>query len=161
MHIPATPSRRRARDGAFSLIELTLVVVIAGMLAAIAVPRYANSLARYRADAAAQRVVGDLNHARAFAAARSKAVTVSFFPAAEQYTLAGIEELDHPGQTAITRLNEDPYGADLLSADFAGQPLVTFDGFGQPSAGGTITLAAGPRTLTITVDPDTGRASTP
>src|SRR5204863_23675 len=63
-HTPILRAGPASSRRAFSLIEITLVLMVMGVLAALAVPRYASALARYRADAAARRIVADLDLAR-------------------------------------------------------------------------------------------------
>ncbi|OEU45432.1 MAG: type II secretion system protein GspH [Desulfobacterales bacterium S7086C20] len=48
----------------FTLLEITIVIAIAGMLAAIAVPSLVSQLPRYRLSGAARQVMGDLMWAR-------------------------------------------------------------------------------------------------
>ncbi len=161
MTAPPT-SRRRPRATArraFTLVEVALVVVIAGLLAAVAVPRYAQSLTRYSANAAAQRVIADLELARQRAAATSKTVDVVFDPAADTYAFTNLDHPDHPGTPYTVDLSADPYGADLRTADFAGRAYFKFSGYGRPDAGGTLTLGVGTHAFTIALDPDTGQAT--
>lgn len=157
-HDPTRHAMRHRRHG-FTLVEVVLVVVIAGLIGAIAVPRYAQSLTRYSADAAAQRLVADLNYARNRAAARSKAVVVNFDPATDTYTLDGLDDPDHPGQTYATDLQQNPYSADITTADFAGRAYFTFDGYGKPTSSGVVTLNAGDRTIQVGVSAATGEAA--
>lgn len=143
----------------FSLIELTLVTVIVGIVAAMAVPRYADALARYRADAAAQRVVANLERAQTLAQSSSRDVTVWF-----RVHLDILEITDRAGTydgelEYQTQLGKDPYHADLVSADFGGNHFLVFGGYGQPNSGGTATLAVGGLTRTVTLDPHTGKVS--
>jgi len=48
----------------FTLLEITIVIAIAGILAAIAVPSLVSQLPRYRLSGAARQVMGDLMWAR-------------------------------------------------------------------------------------------------
>ncbi len=48
----------------FTLLEIIIVIAIAGILAAIAVPSLVNQLPRYRLSGAARQVMGDLMWAR-------------------------------------------------------------------------------------------------
>ena len=43
----------------FTLIALTITVLITGIVAAVAAPKFANSIIRYKIDAAAMRIAGD------------------------------------------------------------------------------------------------------
>ena len=84
----------RNATGGFGLIEMAIVMAIVGLFATISVPRYANSLTRYRADAAAQRVVADLELAQSAArqAAASRQVTCD--SANDTYQLQNVKNLN-------------------------------------------------------------------
>jgi len=138
-----------------------MVVVIIGMLAAMAIPRFANSLAHRRVEAAARRIAADLALAQRRAKFTSASQKVTFDVVANSYLLVGVQHLDHPDEAYQVSLSEDPYRAAIVNVDFgATDPEeIVFDGYGVPDSGGTIVVDAGGNQKTVTVDPDTGRAS--
>ena len=160
MHAPThitIEARARRRTPGFSLIELVLVMTIIAVLSAIAVPRYADALARYRADAAARRVVADLNYARQRARSSSTSVKVKVKPALDCLEIVGEQSMDDPAGGWITDLSASPYLADMVSSDFSGNKVV-FNGYGYPDSGGLIVLTVSSESRTIVLDADTGKA---
>ncbi len=151
-------SARRTGAG-FSLVELTLVTIIIGIVAAMAVPRYADALTRYRADAAAQRIVADLARAQSHAQATSTSATVWLRTAEDEVQILELTALDGGSGTYLTKLNEAPYFADLTNAVTDGDQYLVFDGYGQPDSAGTFILNCGGVQRTITVDATTGEAT--
>src|SRR5688500_10231700 len=110
------------RAAGFSLFELLIVVSLFAIVAAMAVPRYASSVGRYRADAAARRVAADLALARAKARAASAARTVTFNAAAGAYTISGMRHLDRASDPYTVNLSAAPYHVLVAHADFGGVP---------------------------------------
>jgi prepilin-type N-terminal cleavage/methylation domain-containing protein len=147
--------------GGFSLVELVMVVVIIAILAAMAVPRFGDSLAHRRVEAAARRIAADLALAQRRAKATSASHTVVFNTGGHAYVVEGAQDLDHPGDVYEVSLADDPYRAVItaivLGADTPRK--IVFDGYGVPDSGGTIVVEAGGNQKTVTVDPDTGRAT--
>lgn len=143
------------------MIDVVLTVLIIGVLAAAAAPRYANSLHQMRVQAAAERIKADLGYVRQSAISESGALTVSFVPATESYSVAGLAHINHPGQTFAVDLTLSPYNAQLVSAALGGDADIQFDRFGKPDSGGTITVASGGFQQTVTIDADSGKASIP
>lgn len=148
-----------AFDCGFSLLELLLVLAIMATLTAIAIPRYQGSLARYRADLAAHRIVADLTQAQSSARAASASRTVTFSIAGNTYQIPELSSLDGNSGSYSVALSERPYEAGLVSANFGGDAQIVFNGWGIPDSGGTVTLAVGTEQRTVALDTETGRAS--
>jgi prepilin-type N-terminal cleavage/methylation domain-containing protein len=142
---------------AFSLIELIIVAVIIAMLASMAIPRFGNSIARQRADAAAKRISADLEFARRIAMTTSKSQTVSFDTTELSYRLVGLPHLDHPDQEYKNNLFEEPYSATGISTDLGGDAEVVFDMYGTPDSGGSVQVQVGEHYRTVTLDEVTGQ----
>lgn len=148
---------RLSRQRGFTLVELLLIAIVLSVLAAIAAPRYAGALTHYRADSAARRIATDLDAARATSRAQSTTVTVTF--SADGYTISHVQ----PFQTAVlgtytVNLRQDPYGVKGIAADFGGGSSLSFDGYGQTSIGGTVTVRVGHAERVVVVDAATSTA---
>lgn len=143
----------------FSLIELVTVVIIIGILASMAIPRFANFTGRQRADAAARRIAVDLSLAQGRAGSSSRSQTADFDVAGNSYRLIGIPDPNRPDVEYVVSLSEDPYQAKLISADFGGDAQVVFDGYGTPDSGGKVVVGWGTIQKTVVLDGDTGKAS--
>jgi prepilin-type N-terminal cleavage/methylation domain-containing protein len=148
----------RSNQG-FSLLELVLVLGIIAIFAAIAVPRYGAATSRYRADLAARRIVQDLALAQATAKAKGAAQTVRIRQGADQVVLYDTAALDPHMSTYRTYFSDSPYKADITSSVFNGDNYIIYDGWGLPDSGGTAVLEVGSETRTITIDPNTGKAT--
>jgi type II secretion system protein H len=68
-------SRSEAARG-FTLVETLMVIVLVGMLMAIALPRFRNQRNRYWLDTAAYQLAGDLRRAQIEAIRRNQPVTL-------------------------------------------------------------------------------------
>jgi Tfp pilus assembly protein FimT len=145
----------------FSLLELVLIMAIVATLAAIAVPRYGTALDRYHADAAAHRIIRDLELARATARAEGKTVTLTFNVAQDRYVLSGVDDLENSGSDAEVILTDEPYRSRVNSALFSGDTKVIFDGYGAPDSGGTVVVSCGAITRSVMLDQDLGVATLP
>ena len=152
---PAAALRRGSRSG-YSLFELIIVLSLMAIVAALAVPRYANSVGRYRAEAAARRVAADLSLAQAKAKAVSAGQSVTFNAMAGTYTVTGVRNLDHPGAVYTVNLAGDPYRVTIAYADFGGAPQAQFDMFGTPQWSGTVTVRAGDYARTVLLAKEDG-----
>ena len=146
------------RHTGFTLLDLMMAMAVIAIVAAIATPRYANALTRYRAEAAARRVVADLALARQTAKSTSSSRTVEFDAADDSYVIPNVRELDTTGTLYRVQLQDPPYQAQIVSVDLGGDAKLTFDGFGIPDSGGFVIVQAGDYQYTVVVDPETGAA---
>ena len=134
------------------------------VVSAIAVPRYARSLERYRVDAAAARIIADLAYAQSRARTTSSTKRVSFDISKDSYTLEQIADIKHETVPYVVDLSSQPYGVSIDSVDFVdpisglGPENVDFDGYGVPDSGGEVVISAGAQSRTIELDDQTGKA---
>ncbi|MEM9346543.1 MAG: GspH/FimT family protein [Planctomycetota bacterium] len=140
------PISRHSGKG-FTLIELVLVMIIVAVIAAIAAPRFAQANARQQIDAAARRIANDLEKAQRQARASSNTAAIKFTTNQDNYTFTPAV-----GTGFVVELGEPPYQVEITKVSFGGPNTVTFNGFGIPTASGTITIGSAAGQSTITLD---------
>lgn len=138
------------------------MVVITGLLASIALPRFADAQQRYRLRLAGQRVLADLQLAQSHARLAGASHTVSFDTSNNVYQLNDVDSLDRPNEAYRVDLAASPYTLNLKAVEFEGDDnTLTFSGYGQPDRSGKLILAAGASTLTVTIDAASGEIYLP
>ena len=141
-----------------TLLELVIVLLVLAILTAAAAPKFFDSLARYRAEAAAKRIAHDLRLARRQAQSTSASQSVVFnSPGAHKYELPGMDDPNRPGKSYEVPVFDEPYLATIVTANFGGDSTIVFDGYGQPDSGGSVTVQAGAHQKTVTVDAESGK----
>ena len=137
-----------------------MVLFALALLAAIAAPRYASALANYHVDAAARRIAADLAYVQAQSRATGKSQTITFTPAGLKYQVTGVAGLDNRASGFMVDLSAEPYSVTGLTAKFGtNKTQVTFDQYGTPDNGGTMTVNVGVTAKTITLDAGTGKVT--
>jgi prepilin-type N-terminal cleavage/methylation domain-containing protein len=155
----------RPRRPAFTLLELVVVLALVGITAAIAVPRFASASQNYRARAAAQRLVADLAYIQSRATMTSSTLALTFSVGTGRYTVLGVTDPRTGAGIYTVDLAEPPFEAKVVSTTLAGAKRTAgavqlrFDGYGVPSAGGSIAITAGSAAVSVSVDPVSGKGT--
>jgi Tfp pilus assembly protein FimT len=145
------PQRKGSRCTAFTVVETLIVLLIMGILAATATPSFFRSLRHHRLESAARRVKLDLEQARHAARVKSQTESITF-TGATAYTLSsGTPGMDTATEIYSVDLSRSPYELDTVTLNLGGPTAISFDGYGTASVGGTIVLAAGDETRTVTL----------
>jgi len=139
-----------ARSTGFSLVELVVVVLVLGTIAAIAAPRFGNASSSYRLDAAIKKIEHDLNFALRSARATSSTVEILFDPENDRYTLVGVEDPKSKSDITID-LSATPYRVDLSDVRFKGTDptVLTINGHGAIVNTGVVRIGLGPNARLI------------
>jgi type II secretory pathway pseudopilin PulG len=135
-----------------TLLELVCGLAIIAVFAAAGTPRFAKAVAARRAEAAARRLAADLEWLRSTARTTSTTQTMSFNTAANTYSLTGFVNPDFPAQGYTVNLASTTYKSSIASLNLGGATTLSFNGYGIPSAGGTIVVQSGKSTHTVTLD---------
>ena len=154
----------RSRRG-FTLVDLTLTLLILGIVTATAAPKLSTTVLRYQVDAAARRVEADINYVQGHARYTSAPCSLTFTASPPSYTTTGVAQINNSGQAYAVNLNTIGYSV-ALSASLNGGTTLSYTASGVPQAGsplvaltsGTITITSGNQTKTVTIDPVTGKA---
>jgi Tfp pilus assembly protein FimT len=134
---------RNARQRGYAFLDVLITVLILGILAAAAAPRFFDAIQRLRVDSAAKRVALDLKYARRQAKMRNAQETVSFDVANHRYALSTATDLNRRSQVYTVTLTDYPYETSLASVDFGGAASVTFNAYGAPDRAGQIVVRSG------------------
>ncbi len=153
------------RRNAMTLIEVTIVILVLGIVAALSVPRISIGVQTAQLRTAVAGIESHLAFARATAIHRGRSVTVTFVNSLETYSSTDIGFPEQPASTLLVDLRS-AYDASLnLEASFDGITSITFESEGLPLAGtsplanGVIHVSAGGLVYRITIKPGLGTVS--
>jgi MSHA pilin protein MshC len=151
--------RPGARTAGFTTVELVVTLVIVGILAAIALPRFQDNTA-FTQRGFSDEVRAALRYAQKLAIAKRREVCVDFPPGQVVLTFNPTTVSGAPCSSAVNLPGQSaPYVVDVP----AGIALVAsanfrFDGLGQPTPA-PVTVSLTGRALPITVAAQTGYVS--
>lgn len=170
---PSAARRRSASPGlhstaAFTLLELVIVILMIGIITAVAQPRFAGALANYRVDAAANRLAADLGYASSMARVSSRPVIMRFFAdgdgSSHYYRFDRLGDPHVPGRPGDSDqpstwytvwLNEEPYESQWVEMP----AMIEFDIYGLPDRDAQWVIRCGSRQRTVSCVRSTGKAS--
>ena len=168
-----TGGSRPAAQKGFTIIETIMVIVIIGIMAAVAIPRF-NAFYGIKLGGVSKKVVSDIRYVQRLAVSRHQSYNLNFSTnPTNRYTVtvvAGGGYVKDPfsRQDFIVNFNTDPhYGGIRIAAATFGGGILQFDWQGIPcnSAGlplatdNSLTLSYQGNSKTIVVTRDTGRVA--
>lgn len=148
-----TPRRQRHGKAGFSLLELMIVLMLMGLIAAIAVPVFGGGVSTTRLKSAAREVAAGLRMARNEAVANRREAVLTLDLAARTFRI--------DRETKVHALPDDielklyTAQSDLVSENVGAVRFFPDGG----STGGRITIAAGERKFDVDIDWLTGRVA--
>jgi prepilin-type N-terminal cleavage/methylation domain-containing protein len=150
------------QERGFTAIELILVIVILGILAAIAYPRF-QGLPGIRVSAAAQAIAADIRYAQSQAVSTAYNYKVYFYASTNSYSVYQVNRSSGAETIISNPLKAGNYPV-ALNTDYPGVTIgadytVEFDYLGAPDGGGSVTLSGGGNSMTISVLANTGRVT--
>lgn len=122
----------KSSDRGFTLMELAIVLVIIGVVGAIASPIFISLLSRYRLNGALQQLLGAINESQRLAMMRGKSCNIKISPDTKDITA-------NAGCLLSERKIDD--GVTIRSS-FPGQTNITFSYKGSTTRMGTIVLSS-------------------
>ena len=139
-----------------TLCELIIVVLILGLIAGAALPRFASSLAQQQAVTLARQITMDIETARRVARTSSTVKSITFDTVNKTYTLNGVINPNRHDAEYLVTLANAASGASFGTINLGGDAVLIFNGYGIPDSGGTIQVRVGSVTKTVVVDALTG-----
>ncbi len=149
---------------AFTLVEVTVVLAIVVVLAAMIVPRYAGSLATAELKDSARQLQLSAQHARQYAVTHQRPCRIRLDVAANQYTLE-CQDPEGQGRFVPVATPSKPvalgksvkFGRLRIESDQQDEPMVVFSPSGQAQAA-VLEVTDGRQTYSVIVVPSTARA---
>ena len=159
----------RNQEAGYSLIEIVLVVILVGIMSALALPRFVSP----KASLAARRLAADIQYAKELSI-RLQTKSGVYFMDSKTYRVFQDDDVTKAAFDPVTGGNFEVSISGLFSdatLDSSFGNVLKFDALGAPLDGSDakltsppaneITVTSGGETWTITVEPNTGKVTLP
>lgn len=159
------PGIRSTRDDGFTLVELVVIILLAGLLAFTAIPRYLNKGA-IDVSVIAEQLANDIRYTQSLAMTSGQRNRINLTAATYQITTSSGGLLTHPvtGSTNPIVLNgvtlsgwSPPLTNNYVAFDSRGVPYSLVTSSTGLTMNATITLSTGSQVRSIVISPETGR----
>lgn len=150
---------------ALTLIELTIVILIIGITAAIATPRLAETMRAVRLEAAAIDLATHIDYVRSIAINQSRTTSLVCDNQIQVYRSPDVDFPQRPGEPLHVSLRDAYDPAFRLQANFNGQSTLSFDFEGTPMVAGDelesgfVTLRYGGDAFRVVIASGTGETT--
>ncbi len=163
-------------QGAFSAIELVIVILIVGVLAAVVAVSFTTQT-NMQLDGVSDKLAADVRYCQQLAMCKNGTYSIVFEPASDRYTLYyfnGTSDVDindpltHTSPMRVDYTATGSYsGINLVSASFNGGQELRFTARGIPqdatgavlSSAGSVVVSNSAGSQTVSVAPDTGNVT--
>ena len=143
------------RYAAFTLVELTMVIAMMSIIAAIAMPRMSGANVNYRLKSAANRIVLDFELAKKQAQAISQDVVITFDTTSHTYRISNLPSLNDPTKEYFVELNHFPYNSKIRSVTSDdNSAVIKINGLGMINQNAKIILVVGNTARTVIFNAD-------
>lgn len=126
---------KRTHRSAMTLLEVTIVLLVVGLLSAVAAPKFSAAVRGSQVRAAAIQLGGHVSYLRRVAINEGRNSTLAISEANDLYSSADVDFPERIGTKILVRLKEAFDSSLELTADFDGAKFMTFDLEGVPHVG--------------------------
>ena len=133
----------------FTMVEVIIVLLILGIISAVAVPSIKSSLDEIKLDGAAREIISAIYYAQSSAIKEGEDYKVNFNKVQERFkcdnvvtSLTTLHPVDRKPYNIDFKLAGQFQGVDIVTATFlpGNKTDVSFNSLGEPNRSGTVTL---------------------
>ncbi len=137
---------------AFSMFELVIVITIIGIVATIAIPKFADAGSGRRLSAAKKTLLEDIELAKLRARSTSKMHLIKFYPEKNMYIL--VEGIDINRESVIVKrdFSGSPYTLNLVKTSLGKEGTAAITVYGDVSPAFTVGLQNQGSDIEIAID---------
>lgn len=136
----------------FSMMELVIVVSILAIIAAIAVPRFADASSGRRLNAAKNTLLADVEMAKLRARATSSPHLIKFYPSENRYLIVEGTDVKREAIILTRDFDDNPYNLGIHRTDVGGDEILVITAFGDASPASRIQLIDGSVTIVVDIE---------